>query len=108
MSKAVKEIPLVIESPQDYEYFTLKQQELISTQLDGARKKNKDRQPFIFSLISQLNTDLMGLQKMYQPMEKELKTLVDVYKIQNPSYLHLLLVQNLYTLIMGLATLSLM
>ena len=84
LSKAVKEIPLVIESPQDYEYFTLKQQELISTQLDGARKKNKDRQSFIFSLISQLNTDLMGLQKMYQPMEKELKTLVDVYKIQNP------------------------
>ena len=26
----------------------------------------------------------MGLKKMYQPMEKELKTLVDVYKIQNP------------------------
>ena len=39
LSKTVKEIPLVIESPQDYEYFTLKQQELISTQLDGARKK---------------------------------------------------------------------
>jgi len=84
LSKAVKEISLVIESPQDYEYFTLKQQEFISTQLDGARKKIKARQSFVFSLISQLNTDLMGLQKMYQPMEKELKTLVDVYKIQNP------------------------
>ena len=53
LSIAIKEKPIVISPPNDYEYFISKQQELISSQFNGARQKIKDRQSFIFSLFSQ-------------------------------------------------------
>ena len=83
LSIAIKEKPIVISPPNDYEYFISKQQELISSQFNGARQKIKDRQSFIFSLFSQLNDNLLGLQKLNQFTQEELRKLTEIYKIND-------------------------
>ena len=83
LSIAIKEESISFSPPKDYEYFVSKQQELISSQFNGARQKIKDRKSFLFSLFSQLNDGLLGFQKLNQFTKEELSKLTKIYKIND-------------------------
>lgn len=83
LSIAIKEEPLFINFPIDYENFISKQKQIIEDEFNGLRIKIKNRKSFVYSFISQLNINLAGIQKMDQHMKNELKTLTNVYRIQN-------------------------
>lgn len=86
LSKAIKEEPLAIHlPPEDYQIFISKQNLLIETEFNGTKIKANNKKLFISSLISQLNTDLLGLQKLNQFAEEELRKLTNIYKINNPN-----------------------
>ena len=86
LSKAVKEEPLAIHlPPEDYQNFISKQNLLIETEFNGTKIKVNNKKLFISSLISQFNADLLGIQKLNQFAEEELRKLTDIYKIKNPN-----------------------
>ena len=83
LSKALKKERLIITRPIENEFFISKQKQLIKDEFNGLRIKIKNRKSFVYSLISQLSINLEGIQKMDQHLESELKTLTNVYRIQN-------------------------
>ena len=86
LSKAVKEESLAIHlPPEDYQNFISKQNLLIKTEFNGTKIKVNNKKLFISSLISQFNADLLGIQKLNQFAEEELRKLTDIYKIKNPN-----------------------
>jgi hypothetical protein len=83
LSKAINEEPFRMSPPKDYQNLISKQNLLIETEFNGKRIKARNKELFIPSLISQLNTNLLGIQKLNQFEEEELRTLINVYKIKN-------------------------
>ena len=71
--------------PEDYQNFISKQNLLIKTEFNGTKIKVNNKKLFISSLISQFNADLLGIQKLNQFAEEELRKLTDIYKIKNPN-----------------------
>ena len=88
LSKVINDAPDAIFPPlkNGYQNFTSRQNLLIETEFNGMRVKAKNKQLFIASLISQLNANLLGIQKLNQFEEEELMTLINVYKIKNPKH----------------------
>jgi len=85
LSKVINEEPFAILPPKDYQNFISKQNFLIETEFNGKRIKAHNKKLFISSLISQFNTNLLGLQKLNQFAEKELSKLTETYRIKNPN-----------------------
>lgn len=84
LSKVINEVAMNIYEPKDYENFSLKQNHLIETEFKGARVKIRNKKAFLPSLFFTLNANLMGLQKLDQFLDEELKKLVKIYKVEKP------------------------
>ena len=84
LSKVISDEPAAIFPPKDYQNFISKQNLFIETEFNGMRIKAKSKKLFVTSLISQFKNNLLGLQKLNQFEDEELRKLTDVYKIKNP------------------------
>ena len=83
LSKVISDEPAAIFPPKDYQNFISKQNLFIETEFNGMRIKAKSKKLFVTSLISQFKNNLLGLQKLNQFEDEELRKLTDVYKINN-------------------------